>query len=133
MSLNKVAISGNLGKDSELRVTQGGTAVLTFSVAVNERRRQQDGAYQDKANWIDCVMFGKRAEGIQPYLRRGSKLALTGHLNQNKYEHDGKTYSRIEVVVDEVELMNTRRETQQPEAAPAQPSEPAISDAGIPF
>lgn len=132
MSLNAVAISGNLGKDAELRVTTGGTSVLAFSVAVNERRRQSDGTYKDKANWIDCVMFGKRAEGIQPYLRRGSKLSLTGRISQNKYEHDGKTYSRIEVIVDEVELMNTRRESQQSEPAPAQPSAD-VADADIPF
>lgn len=135
MSLNKVTLSGNLGKDSELRMTATGTAVLTFPIAVNERRRMQDGTYQDKTSWVDCVMFGARAQGIEPYLRRGTKLALTGHLNQNKFERDGKTYSRIEVVVDEVELMNTRRESQQHGVTPPPESAPAASmyDSDISF
>lgn len=135
MSLNQVTLSGNLGKDSELRMTATGTAVLTFSIAVNERRRQQDGTYQDKTSWLDCVMFGARAQGIEPYLRRGTKLSLTGHLNQNKYEKDGRTYSRVEIIVDEVELMNARREAQQPEGAPAPAPVQAASiyDDDIPF
>lgn len=135
MSLNQVTLSGNLGKDSELRMTATGTAVLTFSIAVNERRRQQDGTYQDKTSWLDCVMFGARAQGIEPYLRRGTKLSLTGHLNQNKYEKDGRTYSRVEIIVDEVELMNARREAQQPEGAPAPAPVQAMSiyDDDIPF
>lgn len=135
MSLNQVTLSGNLGKDSELRMTATGTAVLTFSIAANERRRQQDGTYQDKTSWFDCVMFGARAQGIEPYLRRGTKLSLTGHLNQNKYEKDGRTYSRVEIIVDEVELMNARRETQQPEGTPAPAPVQAASvyDDEIPF
>lgn len=135
MSLNQVTLSGNLGKDSELRMTATGTAVLTFSIAVNERRRQQDGTYQDKTSWFDCVMFGAMAQGIEPYLRRGTKLSLTGHLNQNKYEKDGRTYSRVEIIVDEVELMSTRRETQQPEGtpAPAPVQAASIYDDDIPF
>lgn len=135
MSLNQVTLSGNLGKDSELRMTATGTAVLTFSIAVNERRRQQDGTYQDKTSWFDCVMFGARAQDIEPYLRRGTKLSLTGHLNQNKYEKDGRTYSRVEIIVDEVELMNARREAQQPEGTPAPAPVQAMSiyDDDIPF
>ena len=80
-------------------------------------------------------MFGARAQGIEPYLRRGTKLSLTGHLNQNKYEKDGRTYSRVEIIVDEVELMNARRETQQPEGtpAPAPVQAASIYDDDIPF
>ena len=119
MSLNQVTLSGNLGKDSELRMTATGTAVLTFSIAVN--RRQQDGTYQDKTSWFDCVMFGARAQGIEPYLRRGTKLSLTGHLNQNKYEKDGRTYSRVEIIVDEVELMNARSQKVRRHRPPCKP------------
>lgn len=135
MSLNEVTLSGNLGKDSELRTTASGTAVLTFSLAVNERRRQQDGTYKDNTSWFDCVLFGARAQGIEPYLRRGTKLALTGRLNQNKYERDGRTYSRVEVIVDEVELMNTRRESQQQDTTPPPQTVQASSiyDEDVPF
>ncbi|WP_417003704.1 single-stranded DNA-binding protein [Adlercreutzia sp.] len=132
MSLNTCTISGNLGKAAELRYTGTGLAVVTFSVAVNERKRQQDGSYQDEANWFDCTMFGKRAEALQPYLGKGTKLALVGHLHKSTYERDGQQRSRVEIIVDEVELMNTRRESQgtaQPQAMDAA----SVYDRDIPF
>lgn len=134
MSLNTCTISGNLGKATELRYTNSQLAVVSFSVAVNERRKQADGSYQDEVNWLDCTMFGKRAEALQPYLAKGTKLSLTGHLHKSTYERDGKQYSRVEIIVDEVELMNARREAQAPEAMPPQAVEAAsVYDSDIPF
>ncbi|WP_300629843.1 single-stranded DNA-binding protein [uncultured Adlercreutzia sp.] len=134
MSLNTCTISGNLGKAAELRYTNSQLAVVSFSVAVNERRKQADGSYQDEVNWLDCTMFGKRAEALQPYLAKGTKLSLTGHLHKSTYERDGKQYSRVEIIVDEVELMNARREAQAPEAMPPQAVEAAsVYDSDIPF
>lgn len=79
-------------------------------------------------------MFGKRAEALQPYLAKGTKLSLTGHLHKSTYERDGKQYSRVEIIVDEVELMNARREAQAPEAMPPQAVEAAsVYDSDIPF
>ncbi|WP_165247509.1 single-stranded DNA-binding protein [Adlercreutzia sp. ZJ141] len=112
MSLNTCAVSGNLGKAAELRYTASGLAVVSFSVAVNERRRQADGSYQDEVSWLDCVMFGSRAEALHPYLAKGSKLTLAGHLHQSTYERDGHRRSKIEIIVDDIDLMNTRRELQ---------------------
>lgn len=132
MSLNTCTISGNLGKAAELRYTNTGLAVVTFSVAVNERRKQADGSYQDVTNWLDCTMFGKRAEALQPYLAKGTKLSLVGHLHKSTYERDGQQRSRVEIIVDEVELMNTRREsqgTEQPQAVDAA----SVYDSDIPF
>lgn len=134
MSLNTCTISGNLGKAAELRYTNSQLAVVSFSVAVNERRKQADGSYQDEVNWLDCTMFGKRAEALQPYLAKGTKLSLTGHLHKSTYERDGKQYSRVEIIVDEVEVMNARREAQAPEAMPPQAVEAAsVYDSDIPF
>lgn len=134
MSLNTCTISGNLGKAAELRYTNSQLAVVSFSVAVNERRKQADGSYQDEVNWLDCTMSGKRAEALQPYLAKGTKLSLTGHLHKSTYERDGKQYSRVEIIVDEVELMNARREAQAPEAMPPQAVEAAsVYDSDIPF
>lgn len=134
MSLNTCTISGNLGKAAELRYTNSQLAVVSFSVAVNERRKQADGSYQDVPHWFDCVMFGKRAEALQPYLAKGTKLSLTGHLHKSTYERDGKQYSCVEIIVDEVELMNARREAQAPEAMPPQAVGAAsVYDSDIPF
>lgn len=133
MSLNTCTISGNLGKAADLRHTNTGLAVVTFSVAVNERRKQADGSFQDEVNWLDCTMFGNRAEALQPYLAKGTKLSLVGHLRKSTYERDGQTRSRIEIIVDEVELMNTRHEQQAADAKPQAVEAASVYDSDIPF
>ena len=133
MSLNTCTESGRLGKAAELRYTTTGVAVVTFSIAVDERRKQPDGSYTDEANWFDCVMFGKRAEALQPYLAKGTKLSLVGHLRRSTYEHDGQKRSRVEIVVDDVELMNTRREQQTADLAPQAVEAASVYDSDIPF
>ena len=73
MSINRVIISGNLTRDPELRSTAGGTSVLGFGVAVNDRRKnQQTGEWEDYPNFVDCTMFGTRGEKLQPYLTKGT-------------------------------------------------------------
>lgn len=133
MSLNTCTESGRLGKAAELRYTTTGVAVVTFSIAVDERRKQPDGSYKDEANWFDCVMFGKRAEALQPYLAKGTKLSLVGHLRRSTYEHDCQKRSRVEIVVDDVELMNTRREQQTADLAPQAVEAASVYDSDIPF
>lgn len=77
MSINRVNISGNLTRDPELRVTAGGTQVLSFGVAVNDRRRNaQTGEWEDYPNFVDCTMFGNRAEAVGRFLAKGMKVAI---------------------------------------------------------
>ena len=130
MSLNTCTISGHLGKSAELRMTGSGLAVVSFTVAVNERQRQQDGSYSDYTNWLD----GKRGEGLHPYLTKGCKVSITGHLHKSSWESNGQHFSKVEIIVDEVELMNARREAQRPEGMPPQPVQAAsVYDDDIPF
>lgn len=123
MSINKVLISGNLTRDPELRATASGMAVLGFGVAVNDRRRnQQTGEWEDYPNFIDCTMFGARAESVSRYLRKGSKVAIEGKLRWSQWERDGQKRSKIEVIVDEIEFMTSRNDqpgAPRPAAAPA--------------
>lgn len=115
MSINRVYVSGNLGRDSELRVTQSGTAILSFTLAVNDRKKQQDGSWGDYTNWVDCTLFGNRAEALQPYLTKGVKVSVDGALRYSSWQQkDGSRRSKLEVVVNEVELMAYRRDRQQP-------------------
>lgn len=104
MSINKVVISGNLTRDPELRQTANGFSVLGFGVAVNERVKQ-DGEWVDRPNFIDCTMFGTRAESVSRYLSKGSKVCIEGRLRWQQWERDGQKRSKIEVVVDEIEFM----------------------------
>ena len=111
MSINKVMITGNLTRDAELRQTPSGTAVLNIGVAVNDRRRNaQSGEWEDYANFIDCTMFGRRAEGIAQYLTKGTKVAIEGRLHYSSWEdrNSGQRRSKVDVTVDEIEFMSSR-------------------------
>lgn len=102
--LNTVSIGGNLCRDAELMATASGMAVLTFSVAVNEsRKNQQTGEYEDYPNYVDCTMFGRRAESVSTYLTKGTYVALTGRLHQHRWQNnDGQNRSKLEVTVDNI-------------------------------
>lgn len=117
MSINRVNCSGNIGKDPELRQTQGGTQVLTFSLAVSDRKRNpQTGEWEDATNWVPCVVFGNRAESLSRILTRGMKCAVEGKLRQSSYQgKDGKNHSKIEVVVSDVEFMSGSKAQNQPQ------------------
>ena len=138
MSINRVMISGNLTRDPELRSTPGGMAVLNMGVAVNDRRKnQQTGEWEDYPNFIDCAMFGSRAEAISQYLSKGQKVAIEGKLRYRSWEsQQGEKRSKVEVVIDEIEFMSSRGEGSgggggRTFAAPATPDLP--SDDEIPF
>ena len=119
MSINRVIISGNLTRDPELRSTASGMAVLGFGVAVNDRRKnQQTGEWEDYPNFIDCTMFGARAESLSRYLSKGTKVTIEGKLRWSQWERDGQKRSKIEVIVDELEFMSGRDGSRS--AAPAQ-------------
>ena len=107
MSINRVNISGNLTRDPELRATAGGTQVLSFGVAVTDRRKNpQTGDWEDYPNFVDCTMFGTRAEAVSRYLSKGTKVAIEGKLRYSSWERDGQRRSKLEVIVDEIEFMS---------------------------
>ena len=116
MSINRVVVSGNLTRDPEPRVTPGGTQVLGFGVAVNDRRRnQQTGEWEDYPNFIDCTMFGNRAEALSRILRKGMKVAIEGKLRYSSWEdkNGGGRRSKVEIIPDEVVLMSQNPNGQQ--------------------
>ena len=112
MSINRVNISGNLTRDPDLRQTKGGSSVLTMSVAVNDRRKNpQTSEWEDVPNYVDCVMFGARAEAVARYIGKGSKVAIEGKLRYSSWERDGQRRSKLEVIVDELEFMSRGTES----------------------
>lgn len=111
MSINKVMITGNLTRDAELRQTPSGTSILSFGVAVNDRRRnQQTGEWEDYANFIECTIFGRRAQALSQYLVKGTKVAIEGRLHYSSWEdrNSGQRRSKVDVTVDEIEFMSSR-------------------------
>ena len=132
MSINRVCISGNLTRDPELRSTASGMAVMNFGVAVNDRRKNpQTGEWEDHPNFVDCTMFGTRAEKLSPYLSKGAKVAIEGRLRFTQWQaQDGSKRSKLEVIADDLEFMSRRDSAQQ--GAPQAPAMDVYAD-DIPF
>lgn len=148
MSINRVNITGNLTRDPELRATAGGTQILAFGVAVNDRRRnQQTGEWEDVPNFVDCIVFGSRAEAVSRFISKGSKVAIEGKLRYSAWEtKEGQRRSKLEVIVDEIDFMSraSGQQVTSPAAEAAKVAdmpvygtprapEPEFYDADIPF
>lgn len=136
MSINRCNISGNLTRDPEMRALRNDTQVLSFSVAVNDRRKNpQTGDWEDVPNFVDCTMFGARAEAVSRYLSKGTKVAIEGKLRYSSWERDGQRRSKLEVIVDEIEFMSRRdgQTAQVAAPAPVQAGPLDVYDEDIPF
>lgn len=132
MSINRYIATGNLTREPELRRTANGMAVLNIGIAVNDRRKNpQSGEWEDYPNFLTCVMFGTRAESVSGYLHKGSKVAVEGKLRFSQWEKDGQKRSKIEVMIDDLELLTPRNQapaTQAPIEATAY-----YADENLPF
>ncbi len=133
MSINRAIISGNLTRDPELRQTQSGMAVLSFGVAVNDRRKNPTtGEWEDVPNFIDCTMFGNRANSLANILTKGMKVAIEGKLRWSQWERDGQKRSKIEVIVDTLDFMSSRNSGSGGGYGNAMPANDAPSGYGAP-
>ena len=138
MSINRVNISGNLTREPEVRTSASGSAIMHFGVAVNDRSKNQStGEWEDRPNFIDCTMFGTRAESVSRFLGKGMKVCIEGKLRWSQWEDrkTGEKRSKVEVIVDEIEFMSSRNEGSQAAAKhyPEPSQEANIYDEDIPF
>ena len=118
--LNRVQIIGNLGRDPEMRYTQGGQAVTNFTVAVNRTRRDQDGNASEDTEWFRVVAFDKLGEIADQYLRKGGQVYVEGRLQSRKYtDREGVERTAVEVVAGDLVLLGGRRAEEG--AAPGSP------------
>ena len=110
MSINNTVLVGRLTKDVELKYSQTGTAVARFNLAVN-RQFKKDG--QPDADFISCVAFGKTAENLANFMRKGSQIGVTGRIQTGSYDDkDGKRVYTTDVVADNIQFLESRSETQ---------------------
>lgn len=89
---------GNLTKEPEIRYTNNNLKVATITIAINRK---------EEADFIDCVAFDKKADIIEQYLHKGNKVAVEGRLQTNMYEKDGKKYKSINILINNIEFLNT--------------------------
>lgn len=104
--INRVIITGRLTRDAELRATQSGASSLSIPLAVNDAVRNRDtGEWDERANYVDCVVFGRRAEALASRLKKGTGVTVDGKLRWSSWElKDGSKRSKLEVVVNELKL-----------------------------
>lgn len=122
--MNKVILMGRLTRDPEVRYSQGeqATAIARYTVAV-DRRFRRDGDSQT-ADFIGCVAFGRQAEFAEKYLRKGTKIALTGRIQTGSYTNrDGQKVYTTDVVVEEQEFAESKTAGQTTQQNPAPVSE----------
>lgn len=104
---NKCTFVGNLGKDVEMRSLPGGEAVASFSVGANESWKDKAGNKREHCEWVNCSLFGKRAEGLSQYLTKGTRVLVEGRLRTDKYEKDGETRYATKLIVSDVVLLGS--------------------------
>jgi single-strand DNA-binding protein len=103
--LARVVLIGNLTRDPELRSTQSGLSVGSFSVAVNGREKRGD-SWEDYVSFYDVTVFGKQAENANQYLSKGSPVAIDGRLRQDRWENnDGQKRSAVKVIAETVNFL----------------------------
>ena len=113
MSVNKVILVGNLGKDPELRYTPSGTAVATFSLATTERFKDRDGNRQERTEWHNIVAWRQLAEICGKYLHKGKQVYIEGKIQTRSYDdRDGNKRYITEIVVDQMQMLGSRDDNQ---------------------
>jgi single-strand DNA-binding protein len=107
--INKVILIGNLGKDPEVRYTQSGTAVASFSIATSERKKGQDGKYETTTEWHSIVAWDKLAEICKEYLHKGMTVYIEGKLQTRKWQDkDGHDRLTTEIVARDMKMMGKK-------------------------
>ena len=131
--MNLWAFTGNLGRDSELRYLPNGDPICSFSVGIKY-------GYGEKATttWANCSLFGKRAESIAPYLKKGQQVACSGEVTLRTYiNKEGAEKTSLDVRVANIDLTGGKSEPRQQEAKPAHQSPQGSGfddmDSDIPF
>ena len=132
---NKVIIGGRLTAEPELKTTQSGISVTSFSVAVNRKVKQGE---EQKADFYNVVAWRQTAEFVSRYFHKGSSICIVGQLQNSSWEKDGQKHYKTEIIADEVMFVDSKSEisntSAQGEASPATPNWTEVpNDEGLPF
>lgn len=102
--VNSVVLIGRLTRDAELKYTSGGMAICKFSIAVNRSRKSGD-RWEEEASFFDCTVFGRQGEAISQYMTKGKQVGVQGELRQDRWEKEGQTRSKVEIIANNVQLL----------------------------
>jgi len=114
MSLNKVMLIGNVGVDPEYRTTATGTAVVSLTLATNEKWTDKQGAKQEKTEWHRVAMFNKLAELANQYVKKGSKIYIEGKITTSTYEKNGEKRYSTEIIANSMQFLDSKPKDSEP-------------------
>jgi single-strand DNA-binding protein len=134
MTMNKILVIGNLGRDPEMRYTPGGQAVTNFSVATNYKYTTSEGEPREETEWFTVSAWGKLGEICNQYLAKGRKVYVEGRLKSRSYEtRDGQTRFVNEISATDVRFIDTSGRTGDYPQDPGQASETPMEPDDLPF
>lgn len=121
-SFNRVILMGNLTRDIQLRYTPSGTAVTDVGLAVNDKRKGQNGEWINETTYVDVTLWGRTAEVAAEYLGKGSPIFIEGKLKLETWEKDGQKQYKLKVVCEKMQLIGgkgggARKSESEPEYA----------------
>ena len=109
--LNRVTLVGRLTRDPEVRYTSGGMPIVNLGLAVNGKKKDPaSGQWTEVPNFFDVVMFGDRFEKLATHLEKGRRIGIDGSLRWSSWETDGQKRSKVEIVADELQFLDSRGE-----------------------
>lgn len=116
MTVNKMILLGNMGRDPRVKELENGTKIASFSVATNHGRKSPTGEWENETTWHDVKAFGKTAEHVERFGDSGKKVFVEGRLEKRKYTgKDGTEKIAVEVIADKVEILKTGNEKSEPD------------------
>lgn len=134
--INLVCVSGRLTRDIDVRYLQNAAPVGTFALATNKSVKK-NGSWTEDTSFIDITIYGKLAEVLKPYLTKGKKISVTGAFRQDRWEKNGQKFSKIVVIADKINFLETQKtegSAPAPQSAPQQmPPQPEYSNDGTMF
>ncbi|MFA6335158.1 MAG: single-stranded DNA-binding protein [Bacteroidales bacterium] len=115
MSLNKVMLIGNVGKDPEIRHLENDSMVASLTLATSERFKDKNGEWQEQTEWHNIVCWRTLAERVEKYVKKGSQLFVEGRIRTNNWvDQSGQKRYSIEILADNIQLLGKRPESATP-------------------
>lgn len=108
-SLNSCSFIGRVGKDVESKSLDSGKVVSSFTLAVSEKYKDKNGENKEETTWVNCVAFGKLAEIIASYVKKGELLYVNGKMSNRQYEKDGVVKYFTEVVLNDMKMLQSKK------------------------
>lgn len=132
-TINKVIIIGRLGKDPDMRYAPSGTAIASFTLATNHSTKDADGNWNQQTEWHSIKTFGRQAEFVGEYLKKGRLAFVEGRLQTSSWEdQNGQKKYRTDIIANDVQALGSRSDGEQQQSRPEAPAESAAKSAPKP-